>query len=119
MGDMAVRAPVILQLLVTRRASLRLLVFQDFSLNSTRGPTARKRGVGRTAREMIEQLCKVDSPMFAHLPEMYTVAECVDGHVSDFQSRPDMTERCDVQAFFLTDGLCRIHKTLRRLSDLL
>lgn len=55
----------------------------DFSPNSTRGPDARKRGVARTAREMIEQLCTVKSPMFAHLPEMYSVAECVDGHTND------------------------------------
>jgi hypothetical protein len=55
----------------------------DFSVNSTRGPDVRKRGVARTAREMIEQLCLVESPMFAQMPKMYTVAECFDGHTAD------------------------------------
>ena len=55
----------------------------DYSPNSTRGAHARKRGVARTAREMLEQLCTVQSPMFEHLPDMYNVHQCFDGHTED------------------------------------
>ena len=73
--------------------------FVSYSPNSTRGEVARKRGVARSAREMLEQLCTADSAMFAHLPNMFNIHECDDGHTQDGRlCAPDTLHQLSVQA---------------------
>ncbi len=71
----------------------------DYSPNSTRGEIARKRGVARSSREMLEQLCKADSVMFAHLPSVFKIHECHDGHTLDGRlCTPDMLHSLSTKA---------------------
>jgi hypothetical protein len=71
----------------------------DYSPNSTRGEVARKRGVARSSREMLEQLCKAESVMFAHLPNMFNVHECHDGHTLDGRlCTPDVLQSLSTKA---------------------
>lgn len=60
-----------------------LSLVDDWSANSTRGDLARERGMARSSRKMLEQLCTIPSPFFEQLPGMYAIKECRDGHTAE------------------------------------
>ena len=55
----------------------------DWSANSERGEIARDKGASQTARQMLEQLCQVPSPIVEHFLDLYRIKWCEDGHTAD------------------------------------